>query len=64
MIHFQKVEKRFGPKVQALKNLTLKVKEGETLVLLGKSGSGKTTALKLMSPSGSYNPSPLGEGKI
>lgn len=48
MIHFKKVGKRFRPKVQALKNLTLEIKEGETLVLLGKSGSGKTTALKLI----------------
>lgn len=30
-----------------LKNLSLEVREGETLVLLGRSGSGKTTALKL-----------------
>ncbi|MGH9773937.1 MAG: ATP-binding cassette domain-containing protein [Candidatus Acidiferrales bacterium] len=31
-----------------LKNLNLKVSRGETLVLLGRSGSGKTTALKLV----------------
>ena len=31
-----------------LKNLSLGVREGETLVLLGRSGSGKTTALKLV----------------
>lgn len=31
-----------------LKNLSLEVREGETLVLLGRSGSGKTTALKLV----------------
>jgi osmoprotectant transport system ATP-binding protein len=29
-------------------NLTLQVEEGETLVLLGRSGSGKTTTLKLI----------------
>ena len=31
-----------------LKNLSLEVRVGETLVLLGRSGSGKTTALKLV----------------
>ena len=31
-----------------IKNLSLEVKQGETLVILGKSGSGKTTALKLI----------------
>jgi osmoprotectant transport system ATP-binding protein len=36
---------RFNPLVQ---NLKLQVEEGETLVLLGRSGSGKTTTLKLI----------------
>ncbi len=40
---------------EILKRLTLQVEPGETLVLLGRSGSGKTTALKmvngLLSPS-------------
>lgn len=31
-----------------IKNLNLKVNQGETLVLLGRSGSGKTTTLKLI----------------
>jgi osmoprotectant transport system ATP-binding protein len=31
-----------------IKNLSLEVNEGETLVLLGRSGSGKTTTLKLV----------------
>jgi len=31
-----------------LKDVTLPVKQGETLVLLGRSGAGKTTALKLI----------------
>src|SRR6204780_3498120 len=31
-----------------LRDLTLSVKQGETLVLLGRSGSGKTTSLKLI----------------
>jgi len=33
---------------QILSGLTLKVERGETLVLLGRSGSGKTTSLKLV----------------
>lgn len=36
---------RFNPLVQ---HLNLQVEEGETLVLLGRSGSGKTTTLKLI----------------
>ncbi len=31
-----------------LQNLSLTVRRGETLVLLGRSGAGKTTALKLI----------------
>jgi osmoprotectant transport system ATP-binding protein len=31
-----------------LKDLTLTIHAGETLVLLGRSGSGKTTALRLI----------------
>ncbi len=31
-----------------LENLTLEIRPGETLVLLGRSGAGKTTALKLV----------------
>jgi osmoprotectant transport system ATP-binding protein len=34
--------------VQVLSNLNLQVTRGETLVLLGRSGSGKTTTLKLV----------------
>jgi osmoprotectant transport system ATP-binding protein len=33
---------------QILTSISLEVREGETLVLLGRSGSGKTTALKLV----------------
>ena len=42
MIEFQGVVKN------VLKDFTLEVKEGEILVLLGQSGSGKTTALRLI----------------
>lgn len=47
MIRFIKVCKTLG-NIDVIKNLSLEVKEGETLVILGKSGSGKTTALKLI----------------
>lgn len=47
MIRFKNVWKTFG-NLHVIKNLSLEVKEGETLVILGKSGSGKTTALKLI----------------
>lgn len=48
MIRFKNVWKSFSKGVPAVKNLSFEVKEGEKLVLLGKSGSGKTTALKLI----------------
>jgi osmoprotectant transport system ATP-binding protein len=48
MIEFRKV--RYSPDGQrdVLSNLSLKVEAGETLVLLGRSGCGKTTTLKLI----------------
>src|SRR3989304_4240671 len=41
------VSKRFG-KTSVLENITFDVAEGETLVLLGASGSGKTTILRII----------------
>src|SRR5262245_13385820 len=43
----QGVSKRFG-KTSVLENISFDVAEGETLVLLGASGSGKTTILRVM----------------
>lgn len=48
MICFKEVWKTFGKSTHVIKNLNLEVKEGETLVILGKSGSKKTSALKLI----------------
>ncbi|MBS0651611.1 MAG: ATP-binding cassette domain-containing protein [Verrucomicrobia bacterium] len=48
MISFEKVCKIFESDVEAISDLSLKVEEGEVLVLLGRSGSGKTTALRLI----------------
>ena len=45
MIEFQDVHKSFGPK-QVLTGFTLTVRDGETLVLIGYSGTGKSVALK------------------
>ncbi len=48
MIRFEDVSKTYPGGVQAVKNLSLEVREGETLVLLGTSGCGKTTTLKMV----------------
>ena len=56
VIQFHNVSYRLENGLELLHNLTLEVERGETLVLLGRSGSGKTTTLKLinhlLSPSG------------
>src|SRR2546428_14179392 len=56
VIQFQDVSYCLENGLELLHNLTLEVERGETLVLLGRSGSGKTTTLKLinhlLSPSG------------
>ena len=47
MVEFRDVSYQIGAK-QILSHLNLEVTAGETLVLLGRSGSGKTTALKMV----------------
>jgi osmoprotectant transport system ATP-binding protein len=47
MIELMGVEKRYDG-TQAVRGVSLDVAEGETLVLLGSSGSGKTTILKMI----------------
>lgn len=47
MITFKKVSKYFSNKA-AVDNISFFVKAGETLVLLGTSGSGKTTTLRMV----------------
>ena len=47
MIELQGLSKRYGDRV-AVAELSLEVAEGELLVLLGGSGSGKTTTLKMI----------------
>jgi osmoprotectant transport system ATP-binding protein len=49
MIVYDNVSKSFdGGQIQAVKEISLEVQDGETLVLLGSSGCGKTTLLKLV----------------
>ena len=48
MIRFDQASKIFPGGVQAVRELCLEVKKGETLVLLGSSGCGKTTTLKMI----------------
>lgn len=47
-IEFRNVSYRYNSARNLLNHLTLDVHRGETLVLLGRSGSGKTTSLKLI----------------
>jgi len=48
LIEFERVSKTYSGGVEAVNDLSLKVAEGETLVLLGTSGSGKTTSMKMV----------------
>ncbi|MBR1676912.1 MAG: ABC transporter ATP-binding protein [Clostridia bacterium] len=58
-IETKNITKRFGSKVVANKNVSLKVNYGEVLALLGENGSGKTTLMNMIS--GIYYPD---EGQI
>ena len=48
MIIFESVSKTYPGGVEAVRDLSLEVAEGETLSLLGTSGSGKTTTMKMV----------------
>jgi phospholipid/cholesterol/gamma-HCH transport system ATP-binding protein len=45
VIRFEDVHKAFGPK-QVLGGFTLEIRDGETMVIIGYSGSGKSVAIK------------------
>src|SRR5579863_1627241 len=47
VLHFSRVSYRVNGR-EILRDLSFEVDQGQTLVLLGRSGSGKTTALKMV----------------
>jgi heme exporter protein A len=47
MIELEAVERRFGERV-ALSGVSVRVEEGQTLVVLGPNGAGKTTLLRVL----------------
>ena len=49
MIEMIKVSKRYPPDVVALSNISITIARGEMLFIIGQSGAGKTTMLKLIS---------------
>ncbi|MFA5086823.1 MAG: ATP-binding cassette domain-containing protein [Candidatus Paceibacterota bacterium] len=54
MIEFEKVNKDYYPNLSneakvAIKDVSFKIKDGEFVILCGRSGAGKTTILKLIS---------------
>ena len=46
-IEYRHVGKSYGDRI-ALKDLTLKIDQGEFVTVVGSSGGGKTTALKMV----------------
>lgn len=48
MIQFRNVSKIYQPNVHALRNASFHIKPGEFIFLVGQSGTGKTTAVRLM----------------
>jgi len=48
MIQLQNITKIYPPNTIALENVSFKIKEGEFMLVAGRSGAGKTTLLKLI----------------
>ena len=53
LMTIENVSKHFG-EVEALRDISLEIKSGEVVGLVGSNGAGKTTLLRLMS--GVYKP--------
>ena len=49
LLELERITKQYGQTVTALKGFNLSVEEGEMLALMGKSGSGKSTVLNIIS---------------
>ncbi|MEM8731113.1 MAG: ABC transporter ATP-binding protein [Pseudomonadota bacterium] len=47
-MHIEKVSKIFGSDIEALRGMSLDVRQGDFISLLGPSGCGKSTALRLI----------------
>src|SRR3954470_9676002 len=47
-VTFTDVGKTFGGSVEAVRDLSLEIADGEFMVFVGPSGSGKTTALRML----------------
>ena len=48
MIKFQNVTKTYFPKTTVFNNISFEVKDGEFVSIVGKSGAGKTTLIRLL----------------
>ena len=48
MIKFENVTKMYEPDVLVLQDITFEIKEGEFISIVGKSGAGKTTLIRLI----------------
>ena len=60
LVQFNNISKFFG-KVIALKDVTMKLKKGEIMCLLGDNGAGKSTLIKVLS---GVHPMTSGEIKV
>lgn len=48
MIEVEDLSYKYKNEVEVLKNINLKIKEGEVVSIIGKNGSGKSTLAKLI----------------